>query len=101
MPIALLAISLPALGAGKACEIGQPAKTPQHWQQAEDAALLTRWCRVAQLSGFHRMDVDKYRDKGWLSVAKASEQALAACDQERIQLATLLAARGLAPPDCP
>lgn len=85
----------------RVCEIGKPVQPISHWQQATDGELATRWCRVASLSGLHRMDVDKYLDKGWESVARASQQALDACTAEQKALAELFEGRGLTPPACP
>ncbi|MBY6187527.1 hypothetical protein KUV89_12925 [Marinobacter hydrocarbonoclasticus] len=85
----------------KVCEIGKKPRPLSEWQQADDDALQKRWCRVAALSGLHRMDVDKYQDKGWESVARSSQQALDACTKEHQQLRTVFESRGLTPAECP
>ncbi|ADN77938.1 hypothetical protein Fbal_3745 [Ferrimonas balearica DSM 9799] len=98
--VALCVVLTPLAQAG-VCEIGKKVQPISHWQQVDDAALQKRWCRVSSLAGLHRMDVDKYQDKGWHSVARASQQALDACTGELRQLKGLLEARSLAPPQCP
>lgn len=85
----------------KVCEIGKKAQPLSYWQQATESELNHRWCRVESLAGLHRMDVDKYQDKGWDSVARASQQALDACTKEQKALKALFESREQALPECP